>query len=84
METLPLKNVRDKGSLAIFNGIDLRMNGWNSEAPGVMVKSNSNGRGSILGLIPGRRGEAWKVRWPNPLFQCKIQIPALPDSNAGI
>jgi hypothetical protein len=40
--------------LAVFNGIDLRMNGWNSAAPGAMVKSTGNGRGSILGLIPGR------------------------------
>jgi hypothetical protein len=30
------------------------MNGWNTQAPGVMVKSTGNGRGSILGLIPGR------------------------------
>jgi len=72
--------------LAVFNGIDLRINGWKLEAPGAMVKSLGNRRASILGLIRAvaARGKALKVRWPNPFSQGKMHIPELTDSNAGM
>jgi len=25
----------------------------------------------------------WKIGWPNPLFRCKLRLPALPAFNAG-
>jgi hypothetical protein len=59
-----------KRFLAVFSGIDLRMNGWNSEAPGTIVKSTGNGRGSILGLIPDRcrPGKSLESSLAKPIF----------------
>jgi hypothetical protein len=37
------------------------MNAGKSAAPGAMVNSTGNGRGNILGLIPGRfAARSWK------------------------
>jgi hypothetical protein len=43
--------------------------------------------GKILGTMRGwwfHEKSAEKFRWPSSLVRCKLQIPALPDFNAGI